>query len=195
MLYPLTPVPSSTSAPAIIDKMISFESDSGYEVRRAITSRPRRRYTLEYLGMTTGEMRQIRDFLQLHRNGVMPFEWRHPVAWDQVTFLNTTPVILTFDHGLVTGQYVVIGQAPLAGIWAVTRLNSTQIALNGSAASGTSTVSVYAYLPTAVSRMPDSTWEAPAKIIGPESIGGALGGPFGGRTGYFSFSVSVEEVF
>ena len=192
MLYPTVPTPSSISAPAIIDEAHSFVSDSGYETRRARHSRPRRRFTLEYLGKTTAEMRVISDFLMAHRFGSgQTFEWVHITAFDIVPALNTTPIILNYQHGLVTGMYINIGTpAFLAQPWRITRLNPTMIALDGTVASGATNVSVYTYLPYAVARMSEDTWESAVKLIGPEQLGTA-----GGRTGFFNFSVSIEEVF
>ena len=193
MLYPMTsPVPSSVSAPAIIDPYVLFQSDGGYEVRRALASRPRRRYTLEYLGKTTYELRYLRDFLMYHRNGVLPFQFQHPTAFDSVPASNTTPVWLSFMHGLVTGQWVNIGAGPtaLVGQWQVTRIDSVNIALNGSVASGATNVVVSHYLPNAIARFNDNTWESPVKLLGPDQLG------TGGRQqGIFSFTIQVEEVF
>ena len=194
-LYPNTPLPSSVSAPAIIDPVLRYSADSGIEIRRIRTSRPRRRYTLDYLGKTTEEMHYLRDFLMVHRLGVTPFEFLHPTASDDVTFSNTTPVVLTINtHGLITGQWVFIGNAPtpLNGLWTVTRINHYQLSLNGSVASGTGTggLSVVVYLPTAVAMFDQDTWNSPTKLVGPERLGTSLV-----RSGYFSWSVVVEEVF
>ena len=38
--FPTTPVPSSISAPEVIDPMLRFDADMGYEVRRARHSAP-----------------------------------------------------------------------------------------------------------------------------------------------------------
>jgi hypothetical protein len=192
-LYPAIPVPSSTSAPAIIDPILSFQTDSGIETRRALHSRPLRRYTLEYLGKNTQEMRVIRDFLQACRFGAAEtIQWAHASAFDTVPFSNTTPIILTYYHGLVTGQWVNIGSpAGLAGAWRITRLNSTEIALQGtSSGGGTGQCTVQQYLAHAVARFSDDTMPEPTKLIGPEGILIT-----GNSTGFFNFSVSLEEVF
>src|SRR5262245_24685477 len=134
-LFPLSPTPSSVSAPTIIDPMLTFETDQRYSVRRVLTNRPRRRYTVEWLGKHTYEMRQIRDFLLQCRLGAIPFQWLHPTANEFVSAVNTTPALLDYAHGLYTGQWVVVsGSAPSAGlngVWQVTRVGPTQIALNG----------------------------------------------------------------
>src|SRR5205809_4863741 len=109
-VFPQTPPPSKVSSPEIIDPMLSYESDQGYSIRRAKRSRPLRRYTLDYLGRTTQEMRQFRDFFYFTRFGVFEFEFYHPTAFDTTpTILNTTPVIVSnYIHGLYTGQWVYI---------------------------------------------------------------------------------------
>jgi len=192
MLYPVTPTPSSVSAPEIIEPMLEFMSDAQYSVRRALVSRPRRRWHLEYLGKPTADWRIIRDFLQLHRLGVTPFSFVHMTAFDVVPQTNTTPTWLNYQHGLVTGQWVNISSGPagLIGQWQVTRVDSVYIILNGSVASGTAPVAVEDYVPTAMARFSENTWESPSKIIGPEQIGTA-----GNRTGYFNFNVTIEELF
>jgi hypothetical protein len=177
-----------------MDPMHVFETDSGYQQRRSKHSRPRRRYTLDYLGKTTEEMRFIRDFLLGVRLGVLPFSFQHPTASDDVPFSNTTPVILTYTHGLITGQWLAIGNAPgaLNGFWPVTRINHTQVALTGSVASGvgTGSLSAMVYLPFAVAVFDQDTWTSPTKLLGPERQ--ALPNRWGG---IFSWAVSIEEIF
>lgn len=194
MLYPLTPLPSSVSAPAYREEILRFAVDSGYELRRPRTSRPRRRFQLDYLGKTTAEMRLLRDFLLAHRLGALSFQFLHPTAYDNVPVSNTTPIILTFTHGLVTGQWINISSSPtlsgLIGQWQITRVSATQLSLNGTSASGAGTVSVEVWLPNAVALFNQDTWESPAKLMGPEQLG--LGS---GRQGVFSWSLAVEEVF
>jgi hypothetical protein len=177
--------------------MLSFVSDGGYQVRRALASRPRRRYTLEYLGKNVQEMHYLRDFLMFHRNGITPFSFIHMTAYDIVSPTNTTPVWLQYQHGLVTGQWVNISAGPssLVGQWQVTRIDSINLVLNGSVAAGLTPVNVEVYLPNAVARFNDNTWESPAKIVGTERLGGARADSIGALPGFFSWSISVEEVF
>lgn len=192
VLFPTNPVPSSVSAPAIIDEILRFQTDSSYEMRRSLHSRPRYRYTLDYLGMSTQQLRFMRDFIQVHRLGAMSVQFLHPTAFETLVAGNSTPVTLTYYHGLVSGAWVNIGFGPagLLGAWPITRLDNTTIALNGSVASGAATVTVAHYLPNAVVRFNGDVWESPAKLIGPERLGGA-----GIRPGFFSFQLVVEEVF
>jgi hypothetical protein len=192
MLFPDVPLASSVSAPALIDPMLVFRSDGQYEVRRALASRPRRRYTCEYLGVPTQQLRYLRDFLMFHRNGITPFQWRHPTAFNSVPSTNTSPVWLQFYHGLITGQWVNIGAGPasLLGTWQVTRIDSAQIALNGTTAAGGGNVVVSHYLPNAVARFNENTWESPTKLIGPEQLD-----IDGRRQGFFSFAIQIEELF
>jgi hypothetical protein len=160
-------------------------------------SRPRRRYTLEYLGKTVQEMRVIRDFLQVQRFGAgTVLQFVHPNAWDLVPASNTTPIILTFQHEFVTGQWVNIGNTGLAGIWRVSRVSPTQLALDGTSASGAVTVSVYAYLPAAVARFSDDIMESPVKVRGTDHLGPDRPGETrGALAGRFSWTVQIEEVF
>lgn len=198
-LFPNDPVPSSVSAPAIIDPLLRFSTDSGVETVRALHSRPLRRFVLEYNGKLTQEVRIIRDFLQECRFGALdPIAWSHPTAYDLVPFSNTTPIILTYAHGMVTGQYINIGfPAGLAGFWQVTRLNPTQISLNGtSAGGGTGTCTAIQYLHTARATFSEDTIPEPTKIVGADRIGpDRPGEPFGAIAGRFSFSVTLMEIF
>lgn len=152
-------------------------------------SRPRRRYQLDYLGMTTENVRFVRDFLISHRLGVTMFEWIHPTAFDTVPVSNTTPVVLTYFHEYQTGQWVVVsGATPntsIIGVWPVQRLAANAISLTGTVAGGASTCDVRTYLPRARGFFPEGEWPGPAKLMGPESINSARG--------RFSFSVIVEE--
>ena len=98
--FPTVPVPSSISAPEVIDPMLSFGADMGYEVRRARHSRPRYRYTLEWLGKVTGDMRYIRDFLMQQRLGTLAFRWFHNTAKETGVLVHpTTPVTLSLPGG------------------------------------------------------------------------------------------------
>lgn len=194
-VFPTTVVPSMVSAPAIIDPKLSFRTDAGYEVRRAQTSRPRRRWTLEFLGKTTDEMRQIRDFLQQMRLGALDFGWFHPTQRDPVLYIPSTPCILAWRHALFSGQWVFVRDSPHPGlnehIWQVTYFDPITVTLNGTGAAGISGVGwVYLYVPHAVGIFQEDTFPSPATLIGPEQV--AYGTQ---RSGYFNFTVTIEEVF
>jgi hypothetical protein len=194
--YPLTPLPSKVSAPEIIDPMLLFETDSGYSIRRVKRSRPLRRYTLDYLGKSTLEMRLIQDFFYSQRLGTLEFDFYHPTASEAVQVLNTTPVILVYPHGLITGQWLIPGLTPNTSIngrvWQVTRIDGTHLSLNGSAAGGTGTGQIITYLPHARGVFSDDTWQGPVTLIGPEQVFDAVSGR---RSGYFNFTVTIEELF
>jgi hypothetical protein len=195
--YPQQPIPSSVSAPAYIDPALRFVTDSGYETRRARHSRPRRRYTLDYNGMSVADMRLVTDFLQSVRFGTgETIQWFHPTAVETVPASNTTPIWLTFRHSMLTGQYIQIIAGPLAGAWRVTRVAQSAIALDGSTAIGPTTVSLVVYLPNAIARLADDVWESPTKLGGTDRLGPEQpGAPYGVIPGRFSFNVLLEEVF
>jgi hypothetical protein len=192
-IYPPSPVPASISVAAVVDPMLAFTSDSGYGARRALRSRPYRRWQLDYLGQNTANMRVIRDFLQQQRLGVLPFEWVHSTAGDTAVVSNTTPVLLVLQHSYMTGQWVWISQSTpntaLNGFWQITRVVSTGFTLNGSVAGGAGTCFVVAYLPNAVGVFAEDTLESPVKLIGPESVDA-----YATRRGMFNFSVFIEEI-
>jgi hypothetical protein len=191
--FPIAPVPSHVSAPEVIDPMISQSYDQGYQVRRVLHMRPRFRYTVEWLGKRTDEMRVIRDFLLQQRLGTLTFSWYHPTGWEgPVIASNTTPIWLGYPtpHGLFTGMWVFlrnpVGLGPsLLAFYRVTRVDPLQVQLDGSTAAGNGTVEVTPFFPRAVARFQDNTWQGPVKLIGPES----------GTQGYWSWNLQVEEVF
>src|ERR1043166_8479636 len=110
--FPTAPVPSHVSSPEVVDKVLQFETDQGYTVRRAQRSRPRRRFALEYLGLHVWEVRRLRDFFQRHRMSTLDFTWAHPTALEAAQILATTPVQLVYEHGLITGQWVGVFNSP-----------------------------------------------------------------------------------
>src|ERR1044072_1570936 len=89
-LFPNAPLPSSVSAPAVIDPMLIYQVDQGYSLRRPRTSRPRFRYTVDWLGKRTDDMHIIRTFLLSTRLGALSFSWQHPTASEAVAVTNTT---------------------------------------------------------------------------------------------------------
>lgn len=198
VFFPTSPIPSSVSAPAIIDPVWRFEADAGIELRRVKHSRPRRRYTLDYLGKTVTELRIIRDFFNVQRGGALAFQWFHPTALE---FLNidtsTTPVTVYYEHGLTTGQWIGIVQSPVTNynaFWQVTRINRQVLTLNGSLAAGGGPFTAYAfvYLPTAVGLFSGDVMAAPDKLIGPEQW---YPSGYVNRVGAFNFQCVIEEVF
>ena len=173
--------------------MLSMRSDFGYEVRRTLHPRPRFRYTLEWLGKTTHEMRYIRDFLLFQRLGTLAFSWYHGTGWESgVHVHHTTPIFLTYPiaHGLTTGMWVYLSNPVGVGVglqpyYRVTRLSQTQLLLDGSTGLGEGTVQATVYFPRAVARFSEDTWPSPVKLIGPEA----------GFQGVWNFSCVIEEIF
>lgn len=195
--FPLTPVPSSVSAPEIIDPTLRFETDSGYVLRRPRRSRPLRRFTLDWLGKTTFDMHLIRDFLHTCRLGAIPFQWLHQTGIDLVSVFNTTPVVLGYIHGLYTGQMVFVTNSTpntsINGLWTITRIDNGSLSLNGTFAGGQGTANVQVYLPMAVASFNEDTWDSPTKLIGPESNWHIQDPAFG--RGRFNFSLQIEEIY
>lgn len=189
-VYPFTPTPNSIQAPSVIDPMHMFTTDSGVTLRRPKHSRPQRRFQLDYLGKTTGEWRTIRDFLQQHRLGALPFEFLHVTGIENANYRSTTPVIVDMQHAFVTGQWVILYNSTpntaLTGGWRLTRINATAFSLDGSVAGGAGTCQVGTYLPNAVGIFNDDTDPSPTKLMGPEN--------WTLLRGRFSFSVLVEEL-
>lgn len=192
--YPSFPVPSSVSAPALIDPVYRFRSDAGYEVRRSQTMRPRRRYVMEYLGKTTHEMRLIRHFFQQQRGGTLPFAWWHPTAEETVLFNPTTPILVgyTQTHGLMDGQMIGIFASPLGnarnGFWGITIGGSSSLFLNGSTAAGSGFGAARVYLPKATGIFSEDTMESPVRL----NYGYGEGTPGDQR---WNFQVTIEEQF
>jgi len=194
--YPQTPLPSEISVPDYIDPVFRFDSDSGVSIRRVKHSRPRRRWVLSYFGKTTNEMHLIRDFLASQRFGTLPFDWYHSTSLDNVTFLATTPITLSFNgaHGLITGQMCGVFSSPGGnaknGFYTLTRVNSVQISLNGSTSGGAGVGSVRVYVPNAVGVFSDDTWASPVTLRGPETLT-----PLSGQTPpAYNFTVTIEEL-
>jgi len=193
-VYPIDPIPSSISVAAMQDPMHQFETDQGYEVRRSKHSRALRQYQLEYLGLTTPQMRVLRDFLLQQRLGVLSFEWLHRTGGDRVNYSNTTPVVCTLQHSYVTNQWLWFNSATHAGIngfWTITRFDSTSFALNGSAAQGgTGSAIAVPYLPNATARFAQDVMEPAVKLIGPEAAD-----VFTQGRGRFNMVVLIQEQF
>ena len=173
-----------------------MRADAGISIRRVKYSRPLRRWTLEYLGKTVDQLRQIRDFLQQQRLGTLEFTWIHPTAVDAVSVFPTTPVTVQWRHGLFTGQWVAIYGSPNAGVnnaaWQVTYIDPITVTLQGSTASGVAGVGdAVVYVPRARAIMQEEgTFPSPAILIGPEQV--AYGTR---RTGMYNFSVVLEELY
>ena len=190
-LFPQVPTPASISAPAFIDPLWRFASDQSHEVRRAKHSRPRRRFILDYLGLTTHEMRVVRDFLSSVRYGLFPFSWIHWTALEPVVFANSTPIAVHFPtyHGLLTGQALYVPESPSGnaanGFYFITNVAPTAVLLNGSTSVGFGSGAIRVYLPNAVAILPEDTLPSPAKLIGPES----------GTSGRWNWTLTIEELF
>lgn len=195
-IYPSSPVPSEVHPSEIIDPALVFSTDYGYTVRRVRSSRPRRRWQLDYLGKSTAEMRVIRNFLYSTRNGVLDFQWFHPTAIEVATFVQSTPVSVFLTHGLATGMSVAVNNTPNPFIngntYTVTVTTDATLYLDGTIGFGIQGTGLLSnYVPHAIAVMAENTFPAPSTIIGPERI--PL--PPDVYRGYYNFSVTIEEQF
>lgn len=194
--YLWDPRPSVVHVAEIIDPSWSYQVDSGYEVRRSKHSRPRHRWTLEYLGLDVGHLRVLRDFIQFARLSAMDIQWRHPTAMDKLLCSPTTPVTIGGYHGMVTGQWMIIFSSPNPSLnnqaWQVTRYDGLNVFLNGSHAEGIAGLcDAQLYVPHAkIVSSSEGTFPAPATLIGPEQFRYD-----GARSGYYSMTVQIEETF
>src|SRR5262245_32962125 len=196
--WPSDPRPSAVSAPEIIDPTLQYIVEQGYSIRRPRWSRPRRRWTLEYLGLTTSNMRLLRDMLLRHRLGALEFSWTHPTALDVAVIQPTTPVRLLYVHGLWTGMWVGVSNSPSPGVnggfFQVTWETSGSLFLNNSTGQGVQgNCTVVLYVPhILVVPGQEQSMPSPATLIGPEQLAAPASGL---RTGYFNWSVTLEEQF
>ena len=175
--FPHMPLPSTSQRQRSLIPCSLRAPTMGYEVRRARHSRPRYRYTMEWLGKSTGDMRYIRDFLMQQRLGTLAFRWFHCTAKETGVLVHpTTPVTLSFPagHGLYHGMWLVyrypVGVAAgIQGGWQIHYVDWLTVLLNGSTNQGNGTCTTQVFLPRAVARFSEDTWQSPVKLIGPES--------------------------
>lgn len=143
-------------------------------------------------------MRIIREFLESHRLGAQTFEWlSHPV-YDHALVFSSTPVTLRFWHEMRTGQMVFVSNpttALAAGAYTITRVNSTDITLNGTVASGSGRCTVQVYLPYAVGVFEQGEFPPPAKLIGPYGVDYVGVGDAYATRGRWNLVAAVEEVY
>jgi hypothetical protein len=195
-LYPASPVPSEVHAPEVFSRILRFETDYGYSARRPLQSRPRRRWTLDYLGQSTANMRVIRDFIQEVQLGALDMQWFHPTAIELALFQPTTPVNVLLLHGMTTGMWVGVSNTPNpninGGVFQITRTTNSSFTLNGTTGVGSEgNGNVIIYLPHATVLLQDDTLPAPSTLIGPERIPIA---PDVYR-GIYNFQVTIREEF
>ena len=126
--------PYSVSPFGIIDPVLRFSSDQGYEIRRSRWSRSRRVYQVTYWD-STNLILQIIDFIERElRVGALSFSWTYPYAQSITSISAATPNLLTttYVHGLQTGDYAVLADtATHDGTYTVTRINANNVQLQG----------------------------------------------------------------
>jgi hypothetical protein len=194
-LFPQSPAASEVHPPEILDPSLAFRTDYGYIVARPRTSRPRRRFTVDYLGITTAERRTIQNFLTFVRLGAMEFQWFSSVI-ELATFQPTTPVTVLMVHGMNTGMSVGVSNTPNAningGVYTITVTSVSSFVLNGSTAAGVQgTGNVAIYLPHARAVVSQDTLASPTTLIGPDRI--MYPGEY--YRGYHSMQLQIEECF
>ena len=186
------------SAPEIIDPVFEYQVDSGYSVRRSRWSRPRHRWTLEYRGLKTQDMRQIRDFVHFARLSQLDFAWQHPTALDLVLVSPTTPVTVGGFHGLATGQWIILYSVPATPLphmtgraWQITRFDVLNLLVNDSVGQGIATnMYMQLYVPHMKIVAAEDSFPAPVTHRGPEQVRADLPYP-----GYYAYTVTLEELF
>lgn len=196
--YPNNPIPSMVSGPEVIDPSFEYIVDQGYSVRRAKHSRPRHRWTLEYLALKTQEMRQLRDFVHFARLSQLDFAWQHPTALDLVLVTPTTPTTVGGFHGLATGQWVILYDTPLVPLphltgqaWQITRFDVLNLFLNNSVGQGiAANMYMQLYVPHMKIVAANDTFAAPVTHRGPEQVRADIPYP-----GYYAYTVTLEELF
>lgn len=134
---PVTTIaPYSCSPHGIIDPVLRFSSDQGYEIRRSRHSRSRRTYQLVYWENAHLIMLLL-DFIEREiRGGALSFDWTYPYPMriTQITAATPNLVQTPWHHGLQTGDQVVItNSATHNGIRTVTRVNLNNVSLQGTA--------------------------------------------------------------
>ena len=85
---------------------------------------------------------------------------------------------------MVRGDAVVVG-VTLGGGWQILYIDWLHVLLNGATSQGIGTCFTQVFLPRAVARFSEDTWESPVKPIRPEEM----------FRGYFNYNVQIEEIF
>lgn len=188
--FPTSPVPAHTSVATIEDPVYTSRSDAGYIISRSRYPRPRRMVQVDYLGLTTLELRVLQNFVAQQRLSALPFDYYSVRNYDIGTIQSTTPIIVSYNHPYVTGQWVWVGASSVPGVdglYPITVINAGGFALNNTIARGSGTAHIRMYFPTAVLRSDDGTLPGATKLIGPEAVQDSRG--------RFSWSLMVEERF
>ena len=191
--FPSTPIPASVHAPVILDPVLRFSTDAGYETRRSRWPHSLRQYLLEYKGLTTPQMRALRAFLQTTvRGAALSFTWTHPTAAEVVTADNGSPVTLTFGSsghpGVQSGEWLFCAgiNGTVNGAHQVASVTSTTVTLLGVNGGGGGTGTAAVYLPVAGAMLgKEDVIPEPVKLIGPEK----------NALGIWNWSLSIEERF
>lgn len=132
--WPAAPIPHHVSAPGIIDPVLRFSVDQGYEVRRSRWSRSRRLYQVTYLG-TANDILTLFDFLEREiRGGSLSFSWAYPFG-QKIQSINTdvpNHLQTQWIHGLQSGDFVSIaGTVAHNAVYQVQRISFTGLNLLG----------------------------------------------------------------
>lgn len=122
------------SPPGLLDPVLRFSSDQGYEIRRSQWSRSRRTYQLVYWG-NSHELTIILDFIERElRGGAASFDWSYPYPSAIFSINAGTPQVLStqWAHGLQTGDSVIVTNTNSHnGTYQVGRIHHTAVQLLG----------------------------------------------------------------
>lgn len=156
--WPSSPVPQATGLPVSSRSVALHQLDGGYQTRRAIVSRRRRRIGLQYFRLLTGEYYTLLDFVDRElAGGSLTFDWTFPFPHTIVNVTTATPTRIEtgFPHGYQTSDWVTVAGvgAGIDGVRQVTWVSATEIDLDGTSGGGTNGF-VGMHFPTMYLEMP-----------------------------------------
>ncbi len=189
--YPTLPLPYSCTPFGVIDPAYKVQVEQGYSIRRSRYSRSRHAYQITYL-TGAGNILLLTDFIERElRVNALAFAWDYPYPSTIVSITAGSPNILTTlaPHGLQTRQQVTLnGTVAHDGLYTITRVGATSVALDGTAGgSGDTAGGMTLHLPTAVCVFPGDT-------MPPPTFAQAFG-PLRDAEGLFTFVVPIEEQY
>ena len=141
--WPTVPGIDANQVPSIFLAVLKTQFDQGYEQTRARHTRGRRRYVVQYTGLTTDQYHLLQTFVEETIFGsALPFDFVYPNGTTVSDATNATPIVLTtaFNHGVVTNDRVevagVLGNTAANGTFTAEQVTATTITLTGSVGNG-----------------------------------------------------------